>query len=257
MRIGFRTWTLIERGEVFDFRSVAYGYAWELMGANQARNYHGSGYLGLINPDTASYECSWPIPLQNTVGLYHYYDADKAEREYPTHGLLGACMCWGRMAGKDGERMFRSEYSQIVAITEPRWSEMSRPHQPILPYSLASRLWMAAVTKERADLLSNPGNFKRYAESLAQVLGIDFRSVDTEAMFEQCQSKRVAVDQGYVGYVKALEAWTEKMRTWDEEHSARLRAKVPFPVFQSIPELVSYAQKFGDLGPPSRDLAAR
>lgn len=242
MRIGFRTWALVDWQGQFRFQSVAItGYGWKLLGVNRAEDCRGKSG-GFVQP----------IPELNTAGLYHYYDAGKAQREYEGRGLLGACMCWGRIAGKDGEGMFRSEYAQILAVTEPNWDRFPKPPLPVLPKTLAEKLWMVAVNKQRAALLQTPDSFRAYVEALVQVLGIDATALDIEELHKKFEAYRSTAEEEYARYQQALAEWKVQMGTWTERQSQRFRAQMPFPVYSTVDDLMKYAQKFGELGPPVR-----
>lgn len=249
MRIGFRTWTLQEANGEFAFNSVATGYTWKILGANQAANYR----------DPISYSPSFPSlscqpSRSNMAGLYHFYDPKRAEDEYAGRGLIGACMCWGRIGGKDGERMFRAEYAQILAVTEPHWAKYAKPSRPIMPRTLTERMWMVSVNLARAQLLNTPASFRKYVESLATVLGIDPGTLDIPGMHKKFAEHKGSVDAEHERYLEAVAKWERDLVGWDQKRSDLFRAQMPFPVFSTIPELTAYAQKFGDLGPPDREV---
>lgn len=234
MRIGFRTWRLREENGKFDFEAMSrQDFTWALKGANKAEK---------------------PDPYKNSIGFYHYYDPEMVLKEYSGgRGMIGACMCWGRMAGKEvKERMFRAEYSWILAVTMPSWEQFARPSAPALPPSLSSRLWMAALTKERARLLDTEESFQRYVEALALVLGIDSANLNLKRIHTNFQANRKAVEAQMAKHDALVAEWTRFVETWPAGQSARFKAQMPFPVFDSVSELVAYAKEFGDLGPPDR-----
>jgi len=244
VRLGFRTWILLDDGDDFHFESIAIQNSeWKLVGSNQAREGRGKRY----GEDYAR-----PIPGKNTVGFYHYYDAVKAQSEYVSRGLLGACMCWGEMAGKDVEGMFRSEYAQILAVTEPDWEQFNKPPRPAMPQTLAQNLWMVAVNRERQAVLGTPESVRSYITTLARVVGISPEQLQTEELQVRFDKVRATAEADYARYEKAVADWEETIRTWVVGRSRRFREKMPFPVYSKVSELVDYARHFGELGPPDR-----
>lgn len=234
MRIGFRTWALTETiNGLFNFKSVSMSnYYWQLKGENRTEQ---------------------PIPGRNQVGFYHYYDAGEVQTNYDGKGLLGACMCWGQIAGKEKkERMFRSEYAWILAVTMPQWDRFPLPRSPEMPSSLGNRLWMAAVNKRRAELLDSPEHFQRYVESLAQVVGVDPGTLNMTVIYSNFQKNKQAVERQLNAYTASKQEWERLAETWSVDQSRKFREQMPFPVFDSVAELTEYAKEFGELGPPDR-----
>lgn len=253
MRIGFRTWKLRKAGEEFFFASVAVDANWELLGANRCRSLEPT----FSSQDTKSvtYPRAKGNPAgENRSGFYHYYDPNVQSYEPTGKGLLGACMCWGRMAGKDGERMFRSEYAQILAVTEPVWSWFPRPQPPTLPSTVTNRLWMAVIAKERLKLTGSKTAFSRYVQTLVSATGLPTENLDTDRLWVQFQANRKQIDQLVATHLAELTKHQEEVTDFEATQARRFREQMPFPVFRSVEELVEYAKKFGDLGPPDRSL---
>jgi len=112
---------------------------------------------------------------------------------------------------------------------------------------------MVAVNNERHKVLNSVESFRSYVEALSRVLGFDAGALKMDEIYAKYKAGRMAVEDDYTAYQREVMTWEASIREWDREHSERFRAQMPFPVFSTIPALVEYAKKFGDLGPPDRN----
>jgi len=230
MRIGFRRWNIKMNGMQYQLYPANASYhAWNLLGANQAKE---------SNTNILSY----PQANINKCGFYHYYDISGTTAY---SGVLGACMCWGRMAGKDSERIFRAEFAQILALVKPKDSLLPSPSSPMPSSDLTNHYWMLRFSDDIAE-----SDFNAYVSGLLEKIGEpNLEKRDLYSLFIQHKDRIKQLD---IEFKESCQAFHSIVKLWNP--AIEFKNQMPFPVFDTEAQLVDYAKKFGDLGPPDRKL---
>ena len=242
MKIGFRSWKLDESEGGFLLRPVALEEMppWNLKGVNQCIE-------GNPNSSENYGKPSYPIPNVNSCGFYCHYNllhGDWAKIVALGPLVWGAVMCWGRMAGKKKEGIFRGEYAQILGVVEPSAGAFPLPVAPLPPKELVSRLWMLAIQKQSAS------EFSRYFSFLQSQIpeSKSHSSKFVLALYQKAQEQGRLVEEQLAELESAGAEYRLKITDWGAKQLGRFKAQMPFPVFQTPEQLVTYANKFGTTG---------
>lgn len=236
MRIGFRAWGLDFKEDKFILNPQSHTQA-------------GAWVLGGVTESTCLAEDAKrrQHPVSNcSCGLHHYYQPNKM-----SGNVVGAVMCWGKITGH-GDEGFRAQYGRILAVLKPDSKVYPAPPPPVPDGFLVSNLYVLKFSQASIEEFTEAiKDLYKLEPSLPPSLKWVMPSAqEIEAIYAEMQEKSEKVHALQRGYDEQVQNHKQVLTDFINNRERLFLEQMPFPVFDTLEELVKFAGKFGDFGPP-------